>query len=136
MSLTNQFLTLTVVAFVITFLVYGSVALIVKADDYGIYLVRTSIAPRLGKLIVVSMPYFLSFLTLIGTVAMLWVGGSIISHSVEHIGYHAHAEFLQFVFSTVRLTGFFLWVAETLLYICIGFIIGAFMYGVGTMLRR
>jgi predicted DNA repair protein MutK len=82
------------------------------------------------------MPYFLSFLTLIGTIAMLWVGGNIISHSLEHIGYQTHAEFMHFLLSTVRLTGFVLWIAQTLLYTCIGFTIGAFMYGVGTMLRR
>ena len=106
MSITNQFLTLSVVAFVITFLVYGSVALIVKADDYGIFLIRTARAPRFGKLIVKFMPYFLRFLTVVGTAAMLWVGGSIISHSIEYMGVHTHADFLHAMVDITGLTGF------------------------------
>ena len=54
-----------------TCLVYGTVALIVKADDYGVFLVRTARAPSFGKLIVKFMPHFLRFLKVIGTVAML-----------------------------------------------------------------
>ena len=125
MSITNQFLTLSVVAFVITFLVYGSVALIVKADDYGIFLIRTAKAPRFGKLIVKFMPYFLRFLTVVGTAAMLWVGGSIISHSIEYMGVHTHADFLH---AMVDITGSYWlceWLAETLIYTFLGLVIGS-----------
>lgn len=125
MSITNQFLTLSVVAFVITFLVYGSVALIVKADDYGILLVRTGKAPRFGKLIVKFMPYFLRFLTVVGTAAMLWVGGSIISHSLEYMGTHAHSDLMHALIDATGLSHFFLkWLTETLLYACFGLCVG------------
>ena len=125
MSITNQFLTLSVVAFVITFLVYGSVALIVKADDYGIFLIRTAKAPLCGKLIVKFMPYFLRFLTVVGTAAMLWVGGSIISHSIEYMGVHTHADFLHAMVDITGLTGFMKWLVETLIYTFLGLVIGS-----------
>ena len=125
MSITNQFLTLSVVAFVITFLVYGSVALIVKADDYGIFLIRTAKAPRCGKLIVKFVPYFLSLLTVVGTLAMLWVGGSIISHSIEHMGVHTHADFLYEILDITGVSGFVRWLAETLIYTFLGLVIGS-----------
>ena len=125
MSITNQFLTLSIVAFVITFLVYGSVALIVKADDYGIFLIRTAKAPRFGKLIVKFMPYFLRFLTVVGTAAMLWVGGSIISHSIEYMGVHTHAVCLYEILDSTGVSGFVRWLAETLIYTFLGLVIGS-----------
>ena len=131
MSITDQFLTLSVVAFVITFLVYGSVALIVKADDYGIFLIRTAKAPRFGKLIVKFMPYFLNFLTVVGILAMLWVGGSIISHSIEYMGIHTHADFLHAMVDITGFVGFMKWLVETLLYACLGLVIGF----IGTVFR-
>ena len=136
MSITNQFLTLSVVAFVITFLVYGSVALIVKADDYGILLIRTAKAPRFGKLIVKFMPYFLRFLTVVGTLAMLWVGGSIISHSIEYMGVHTHADFLHAMLDITGFVGFMKWLVETLLYACLGLIIGLVSYPIGSKLHH
>lgn len=125
MSITDQFLTLSVVAFVITFLVYGSVALIVKADDYGIFLIRTAKAPRFGKLIVKFMYYFLRFLTVVGTAAMLWVGGSIISHSIEYMGVHTHAVFLYEILDIMGVSGFVRWLAKTLIYTFLGLVIGS-----------
>jgi len=125
MSITNLFLTLSVVAFVITFLVYGTVAVIVKADDYGVFLVRTAKAPNLGKLIVKFMPYFLRFLTVVGTAAMLWVGGSIISHSIEYMGVHTHADFLHAMIDITGFVGFVRWLAETLIYTFLGLVIGS-----------
>ena len=136
MSITNQFLTLSIVAFVITFLVYGSVALIVKADDYGIYLVRTARAPLIGKLIVKIMPHFLRFLTVLGTVAMLWVGGSIISHSIEYMGMTAHTDLLHAMVDATGFRGFANWLVETFLYAFLGLAIGTFLYPIGEKLHH
>ena len=136
MSITNQFLTLSVVAFVITFLVYGTVALIVKADDYGVFLIRTAKAPILGQLIVKFMPHFLRFLTVIGTVAMLWVGGSIISHSLEYMGSHVQADLIHSIVNTTGSRGFANWLIETFLYACFGLLIGLIAYPVGKALHR
>ncbi len=71
---------LVVVAIVITAAVYGVVALIVKMDDAGLALAQRSstFAKKLGRGMVSAMPRVLSALSIIGTVAMLWVGGHIL----------------------------------------------------------
>lgn len=84
--------TLAVVAIGITVAVYGSVALIVKADDVGLYMCqngRFSPTRWLGRSLVRGMPKFMKLLTVVGTAAMLWVGGSIIVHGMEQMGYDA-----------------------------------------------
>ncbi len=81
--------TLAVVAIGITVLVYGSVALIVKADDFGLLLAqkgRLSPTRALGRGIVKTMPTFMTLLMIVGTAAMLWVGGSIVIHGLEELG--------------------------------------------------
>lgn len=88
-SLWMQGATLAAVAVGITVLVYGSVALIVKADDFGLLLSgqgRLAATRAVGRGIVRGMPGFLAVLTLVGTAAMLWVGGSIIVHGLETLG--------------------------------------------------
>ncbi|MFK7753244.1 MAG: DUF808 domain-containing protein [Sedimentitalea sp.] len=82
--------TLAMVAIGITIAVYGSVALIVKADDVGLLMAdKGRLAPTraFGRLIVRAMPGFLKWLTIVGTAAMLWVGGSIIVHGLEQMGF-------------------------------------------------
>lgn len=78
--------TLAVVGIAITVVVYGSVALIVKADDVGLWMARvgrTSLSRGFGRGLVRGMPKFLKVLSVVGTAAMLWVGGSIILHGLE-----------------------------------------------------
>ena len=82
--------TLTVVGIGITMVVYGSVALIVKMDDIGLFLARRArLAPTraLGRGMVLGMPKLLNFLSTVGTAAMLWVGGSILTHGAEVMGW-------------------------------------------------
>src|SRR5699024_10634647 len=81
---------LIIVAIGITALVYGGVALIVKADDFGVYLARnarTGLARAAGRGIVTAMPGFMQTLTIVGTAAMLWVGGGIIVHGLAGLGF-------------------------------------------------
>jgi predicted DNA repair protein MutK len=77
---------LAVVSVLLTFGVYGVVGLIVKMDDIGLHLAgyRAPLTRALGRGLVVSMPVVLRALTGIGTAAMLWVGGGIIVHGLEH----------------------------------------------------
>ncbi|MGK7866704.1 DUF808 domain-containing protein [Falsiroseomonas sp. E2-1-a20] len=84
----GQAAVLAVVGIGITIVVYGAVALIVKADDAGIALAQTSSAPvrALGRGIVLGMPYLLQGLAIVGTAAMVWVGGGIILHGLEEYG--------------------------------------------------
>ena len=87
----TQTAVLAVIAIVITVAVYGAVALIVKADDVGLALAqrgRTGFGRALGRGIVKGMPGFMVALTLVGTAAMLWVGGNIVVHALHAIGWH------------------------------------------------
>ncbi len=87
-----QAATLAAVAIGITVMVYGSVAVIVKADDVGLVMARAGrlrTTRALGRGIVAGMPGFLKVLTWVGTAAMLWVGGSIIVHGLEELGFGA-----------------------------------------------
>ncbi len=80
----TQAAVLASVGILITILVYGVVALIVKADDAGLALAGTShgILKLIGRALVTGVPYLLKILATIGTVAMLWVGGSILVHGI------------------------------------------------------
>ncbi|TCD10988.1 DUF808 domain-containing protein [Oricola cellulosilytica] len=82
--------TLAAAAVGITIAIYGSVALIVKADDGGLHMAeegRFAATRALGRGIVKAMPSFLKLLTTVGTAAMLWVGGSIVIHGMESLGF-------------------------------------------------
>ncbi|QIE44603.1 DUF808 domain-containing protein [Pseudohalocynthiibacter aestuariivivens] len=81
--------TLALVAVMITVAVYGAVALIVKADDLGLLMAargRLSLTRAAGQGIVRAMPKVLKLLMIVGTAAMLWVGGSIILHGLKEMG--------------------------------------------------
>jgi predicted DNA repair protein MutK len=77
---------LAMVGVAITILVYGVVGLIVKMDDIGLHLAKrkTRALAALGRAMVKAMPVIMKWLTVIGTAAMLWVGGGIIVHGLEH----------------------------------------------------
>jgi predicted DNA repair protein MutK len=81
---------LAVVSLCMTALVYGAVGLIVKMDDVGVHLARrdSAAARSFGRSLVKSMPHLLQGLSIVGTAAMLWVGGGIIVHGLEHFGLH------------------------------------------------
>ncbi len=82
---------LVMVAIGITVAVYGSVALIVKMDDIGLAMAQSAAtAPvrAIGRGLVRGMPYFMRLLTIVGTAAMLWVGGNIVIHGAHEMGWH------------------------------------------------
>ncbi len=91
----TQAAVLAAVGLGITVAVYGAVALIVKADDAGLAMAgwRNPILRGIGRALVVGMPVFLRLLGIVGTAAMLWVGGGIILHGLEEydLGGPAHA---------------------------------------------
>ncbi len=80
---------LVVVAVLITTVVYGLVALIVKMDDVGLTLAERDdeSSQRIGTSLVRGMPKLLTFLSVIGTAAMLWVGGHILIVGAHELGW-------------------------------------------------
>jgi predicted DNA repair protein MutK len=89
----NQIAVMLAVAVFITIAVYGFVGLIVKADDFGVYLAKKTAHPltqKIGLGIVKFMPHFLSILGVVGTAAMLWVGAEIIAHGIPFTAHLLH----------------------------------------------
>jgi len=85
-ALWSQAVTLALVGAAITAAVYGAVALIVKMDDVGLHMAanrKTAAARAFGRGLVVAMPRLMAFLSVVGTAAMLWVGGNIVVHGLE-----------------------------------------------------
>lgn len=123
---------LIVVALLITALVYGVVGLIVKMDDLGLKLARgsTGTGRALGRGLVKGMPAVLAALSVIGTAAMLWVGGHILLVGLEEFGvggpYHAlHEASLAAGHAVPALEGLVEWLVETLGSAVVGVIVGA-----------
>lgn len=128
----SRLIILVVVAIVITFAVYGVVALIVKMDDIGLRLAQRSsaFAKKIGRGLVAGMPKLLAALSAIGTVAMLWVGGHILLTGSDKVGWHApyglvhHAE--DFVHHAVQgVGGILAWLTNTAASAVIGLAVGA-----------
>ena len=85
-----QAITLAVVGTLITVVVYGAVAMIVKMDDVGLHFAatgRTGAGRAIGRGLVKAMPKLMAFLSTVGTAAMLWVGGNIVVHGMEVLGW-------------------------------------------------
>jgi uncharacterized protein len=99
----TQAVVLASVGIGITLAVYGVVAIIVKIDDFGFALVRNSLSVSgfrklvraFGRALVVGTPVFLKLLAAIGTAAMLWVGGNILVHGIEHHGFAGPARAIE-----------------------------------------
>ena len=112
----------------VTVLVYGAVAAIVKADDLGLHLARTGETEglrTLGRGLVRGMPVFLEWLTVVGTLAMLWVGGAIVTHGLAGMGAGGPEEVVHTIaHAFVPLGGLFEWLAGAALHGALGVAIG------------
>ena len=89
MGIAMQAGALVLVAIAITAGVYGVVAIIVKLDDIGLHLAerRPAVTRAIGRGLVEGVPKLLKTLSAIGTAAMLWVGGGILLHGIEDLGF-------------------------------------------------
>ena len=141
---------LIAVAFFMTFFVYGLVALLVKADDVGVRLARGALEPEdnqpgpvdnVGRTIVRVMPHVFSVIGVVGTVAMLWVGGHLVIANLAEVGvpvFHHVLESAEHAVSGAG--GFVTWLVETLLSGVFGVILGAviawLVVGASALVRR
>ncbi|MBM1219272.1 DUF808 domain-containing protein [Ponticoccus sp. SC2-23] len=132
--------TLAVVGVGITIVVYGSVAVIVKADDIGLRMAergRLGLTRAMGRGLVRGMPGFLRLLTIVGTAAMLWVGGSIIIHGLEALGWPWLYDTIHHVAEGVggaisQAAGFIKWAVTALLDGIVGLALGFVLIPVAT----
>ncbi|MBL7003987.1 MAG: DUF808 domain-containing protein [Gammaproteobacteria bacterium] len=79
-----QILVVSFIALLATVGVYGLVALLVRMDDAGLRLIQQGYQ-KLGSVLVSSLPYVIRLLGVIGTIAMLLVGGGLFVHNIESI---------------------------------------------------
>jgi predicted DNA repair protein MutK len=128
---------LALVGIGITVAVYGVVALIVKADDFGMALANSDRASilagmgrALGRAVVRGMPVFLTILSAVGTAAMIWVGGGIVLHGLGVYGprsigstVHAAAETAGHALPTAA--GALEWIVGAAISGVLGLLIGA-----------
>jgi len=123
-------LILVVVAVLITVVVYGAVAGIVKMDDLGLSLTQRSSprAQRVGRRLVTAMPVLLSWLSNIGIAAMLWVGGHILFVGADELGWHAPYDLVhdleQAVDDTGAISGVLMWLVNTAASAALGLAVG------------
>ena len=142
-GLLSRAIILVVVAILITIGVYGVVALIVKMDDIGLHLAgrRSTAAQRVGALLVKGMPKLLAALALIGTIAMLWVGGHILLVGADTLGWHTpyglvhHAE-EAVAQATGPLGGVLGWFTNTLGSALAGLLVGVVVVAVMHVIPR
>ncbi|MEO0393562.1 MAG: DUF808 domain-containing protein, partial [Pseudomonadota bacterium] len=135
---------LAAVAVGITAIVYGSVAILVRADDVGLKLSqneRVKAARVVGRAIVKTMPKVMVALSVIGTTAMLWVGGSIIIHSLEQLGFgwlghHIHDLAHLVGHSVPSVEGFLTWSVTAGLDGVFGLLLGASLIPVVTAVKK
>jgi len=137
----SRLIILTVVAVAITVVVYGVVALIVKMDDVGVHLAErsTGLTGRLGRGMVTAMPRVLSVLSIVGTAAMLWVGGHIELVGLDELGWHAPYELVHHLEEGVHdavpgIGGVLAWLTNTAASAVLGLAIGALLVAIAHLL--
>lgn len=122
---------LFVVAIVITAAVYGVVAVIVKMDDVGLRLVETGsrTTQRFGRLLVIGMPKLLGALSIVGTAAMVWVGGHILLAGTDELGWHGPYSLVHELEDAVHdvggVGGVLAWIVNTSVSAAVGLAVGA-----------
>lgn len=142
-TLVNEAIALALVAVAITAGVYGVVALIVKMDDIGLHLAKRpgKGARTLGRGLVAAMPVVLHALSLIGTAAMVWVGGGIIVHGLETFGVEAlphaiHAAAAGAAHAMPVLPGVVSWIVTAVGSGIVGLVVGGVIAGLLHLVPR
>lgn len=130
--LVMRLIILGAVGIMITIAVYGLVALIVKADDAGAAMARTGTPgiAQAGRALVKGMPVLLSILSVVGTLAMLWVGGDIILHGLANYGIDGPEHWIKDTAKSIAgalpgWSGFFTWLFGAFGSGVIGVVLGA-----------
>lgn len=133
---------LLVVAVLITAVVYGVVALIVKMDDVGLRLAGSNRprAQRIGRGLVAGMPKLLALLSTVGTAAMVWVGGHILIVGADELGWHGPYDLVHSLEDPVHditgVGGGLAWLVNTAASAVVGLIVGFAVMAVLSRLPR
>ena len=127
---------LIAVAIFITLAVYGAVALLVKIDDIGRGMIKRGNAPKTGRALVKGMPYVLNAIGIIGTVAMLWVGGHLLIRGFDEVfGWHWPHDVIAMGQEAVG-GGALGWLVETGVSLVAGLVVGFIVLGVVQLVKK
>ena len=135
-SFIRRFFIMIVVAVMITVIVYGAVALIVKMDDVGLSLAgrESESQQKLGRGLVAAMPKVLTFLAVIGTAAMLWVGGHILIVGAHELGWDLPYDILHAIVDPIKDIGgigaVLGWLADTTVSAIVGLVWGSIVVAI------
>jgi predicted DNA repair protein MutK len=130
---------LVVIALAMTAVVYGAVALLVKIDDVGLHMMESAVrgTRKVGHTIVQSMPAVFKFISIVGTVAMLWVGGHLVLENLAATFWAAPYDLVHAVSHAVEAAGaVVVWLVETALYAVFGVALGMIVVVIFTAVMR
>lgn len=131
--------TLAVIALLMTAIVYGAVGLLVKIDDLGIKMEDSDNAGtrRWGTRIVRSMPAVFRVISVVGTVAMLWVGGHLVVLNLGKVGWHLPVDLLHGLEHALEPLGaVVVWLGDTAVSAVAGLVIGLLVVGIMMLIKR
>jgi uncharacterized protein len=135
-TVTQKITVLVGISILMTVGVYGLVAGIVKLDDFGLWLTQkaSSASQAIGRGILWFAPWLMKTLSVVGTIAMFLVGGSIISHGIPVL--HHAAEALTKWATPMLGQGFAGFLIPTLTDGIIGLAVGAIIVAVVTLIGK
>lgn len=92
-DLLTRSLVMAAIGIGMTVFVYGLVAVVVKADDLGVLMMRrnNALLQTAGRGLIALMPWFMRALSVAGTVAMFLVGGGLIAHNLGFLHDFLHS---------------------------------------------
>lgn len=130
---------LIVIGLVMTAVVYGAVGLLVKIDDIGLRLMKNPSrgVRRTGARIVASMPAVFRVISVVGTVAMLWVGGHLVVANLAETFWHGPSDLLHVVTHAIEGAGpVVVWIADTAMSAVIGLALGLIVVAIVSGVSR
>jgi len=132
----SQVTVVSAIAVVMTLGVYGFVALIVKLDDMGLHLVqnaaqgkRGALSRLIGNALLSFAPRLMKLLTVVGTIAMFLVGGSILAHGIPQM-HHVVEDAVQSAESIPAIGSTLGWLTPLLMDAVVGIVAGGIVMGV------
>ncbi|MFG6402849.1 DUF808 domain-containing protein [Microbacterium sp. P04] len=134
---------LIVIGLAMTILVYGAVALLVKIDDVGLRLMKSESRKvrRAGVRVVAAMPAVFRVISIVGTVAMLWVGGHLVIENLHETFWSGPYDVVHAVTHAIEAAGpVIIWIVDTAMSAVFGLVLGliivAIVMGISRVLPR
>ena len=130
---------LAVIGLAMTAIVYGAVALLVKIDDMGLRLMKSPSRQirRAGVRVVAAMPTVFRVISVIGTVAMLWVGGHLVIANLYETFWHGPHDVVHAVTHAIEAAGaVVVWIVDTAMSAVFGLAVGLLIVAAVTGIRK